>query len=126
MLLLDAGIIRQPIWGHLKDLHMAIKLCEETLIATEITSPGPNLELRKLFQVLITISGLSLVYRCLFFYFLVKVVSSINLSCFFVRQINSVSMISSFTTESLEEEVDSLDGSSSEWSWICEPGPLEQ
>ncbi|KAK2433757.1 beta-galactosidase [Trifolium repens] len=96
----EYGIIRQPIWGHLKDLHMAIKLCEETLIATEITSPGPNLELRKLFQVLITISGLSL--------------------------INYVSMISSFTTESLEEEVDSLDGSSSEWSWISEPGPLEQ
>jgi hypothetical protein len=36
MLLLDAGIIRQPIWGHLKDLHMAIKLCEEALIATDI------------------------------------------------------------------------------------------
>lgn len=46
MLLLDAGIIRQPKWGHLKDLHKAIKLCEEALIATDpiISSPGPNLE----------------------------------------------------------------------------------
>jgi hypothetical protein len=49
MLLLDAGIIRQPKWGHLKDLHKAIKLCEEALIATDptITSPGPNLEVRR-------------------------------------------------------------------------------
>lgn len=46
MLLLDAGIIRQPKWGHLKELHKAIKLCEEALIATDpnITSPGPNIE----------------------------------------------------------------------------------
>jgi hypothetical protein len=49
MLLPDAGIIRQPKWGHLKDLHKAIKLCEEALIATDptITSPGPNLEVRR-------------------------------------------------------------------------------
>ncbi|KAK2455382.1 beta-galactosidase [Trifolium repens] len=32
----EYGIIRQPIWSHLKDLHTAIKLCEEALIATEI------------------------------------------------------------------------------------------
>ncbi|WJX13749.1 Beta-galactosidase 8 [Trifolium repens] len=32
----EYGIIRQPIWSHLKDLHMAIKLCEEALIATDI------------------------------------------------------------------------------------------
>jgi len=51
----SAGIIRQPKWGHLKDLHKAIKLCEEALIATDptITSPGPNLEvIRGLFKFL--------------------------------------------------------------------------
>ena len=44
--LLFAGLIRQPKWGHLKDLHKAIKLCEEAMIATDptITSLGPNLE----------------------------------------------------------------------------------
>jgi hypothetical protein len=57
----------------------------------------------------------------LFFYYFVQDVSSINLSCFFVRQINSASMISSFATESSKEEVDSLDRSSSGWSWISEP-----
>jgi hypothetical protein len=55
LLLPDAGIIRQPKWGHLKDLHKAIKLCEEALIATDptITSPGSNLEVinKRLFEL---------------------------------------------------------------------------
>lgn len=43
---IDAGLIRQPKWGHLKDVHKAIKLCEEALVAADPTfsSPGPNLE----------------------------------------------------------------------------------
>ncbi|XXG74073.1 hypothetical protein AAC387_Pa07g2886 [Persea americana] len=42
----EYGIVRQPKWGHLKDLHKSIKLCEEALIATDPTfsSLGPNLE----------------------------------------------------------------------------------
>lgn len=42
----EYGLIRQPKWGHLKDLHKAIKLCEEAMVATDptITSLGPNLE----------------------------------------------------------------------------------
>ncbi|KAH1141983.1 hypothetical protein GYH30_032938 [Glycine max] len=36
-------------------------------------------------------------------------------------KINSAPMISSFTTESLKEEVGSLEGSDSGWSWISEP-----
>lgn len=41
-----AGILRQPKWGHLKDVHKAVKLCEEALVATDpkVTSLGPNLE----------------------------------------------------------------------------------
>lgn len=30
---LDAGLLRQPKWGHLKDLHRAIKLCEPALVS---------------------------------------------------------------------------------------------
>lgn len=33
--LLFSGILRQPKWGHLKDLHTAIKLCEPALIAVD-------------------------------------------------------------------------------------------
>ncbi|PKA55078.1 Beta-galactosidase 8 [Apostasia shenzhenica] len=42
----EYGMIRQPKWGHLKDLHKSIKLCEEALVATDPTysSLGPNLE----------------------------------------------------------------------------------
>lgn len=40
------GLLRQPKWGHLKDVHNAVKLCEEALVATDpiTTSLGPNLE----------------------------------------------------------------------------------
>ncbi|XLU20117.1 hypothetical protein S245_056183, partial [Arachis hypogaea] len=42
----EYGIIRQPKWGHLKDLHDSIKLSEEALIATDpiVTSLDPNIE----------------------------------------------------------------------------------
>ncbi|CAA6662429.1 unnamed protein product [Spirodela intermedia] len=42
----EYGIIRQPKWGHLRDLHKTIKLCEGALIATDpsYSSLGPNLE----------------------------------------------------------------------------------
>ncbi|KAK0579520.1 hypothetical protein LWI29_027451 [Acer saccharum] len=42
----EYGFIRQPKWGHLRDLHMAIKLCEEYLVSSEPTQQelGLNLE----------------------------------------------------------------------------------
>ncbi|QHN96362.1 Beta-galactosidase [Arachis hypogaea] len=42
----EYGIIRQPKWGHLKNLHNSIKLCEEALIVTDpaVTSLDPNIE----------------------------------------------------------------------------------
>ncbi|KAF8403035.1 hypothetical protein HHK36_011130 [Tetracentron sinense] len=42
----EYGLVRQPKWGHLKDLHKAIKLCEKALVATDptFTSLGPNIE----------------------------------------------------------------------------------
>ncbi|WOL04252.1 beta-galactosidase 6 [Canna indica] len=42
----EYGMTRQPKWGHLRDLHKAIKLCEKALVATDpaYTSLGPNLE----------------------------------------------------------------------------------
>lgn len=30
-----AGLLRQPKWGHLKDLHRAIKLCEPALVSAD-------------------------------------------------------------------------------------------
>ncbi|KAJ0018838.1 hypothetical protein Pint_10715 [Pistacia integerrima] len=42
----EYGFIRQPKWGHLRDLHKAIKLCEEYLISSEPVQQqlGVNLE----------------------------------------------------------------------------------
>ncbi|KAL5078500.1 hypothetical protein RYX36_006921, partial [Vicia faba] len=134
VLLPDAGIIRQPKWGHLKDLHKAIKLCEEALIATDptISSPGPNLE-TSVYKTgsacvaflantgtndaTVTFNGNS--------YHLPGWSVSILPDCKSVvlntAKINSASTISSFATEFVKEEVDSLGSSSSGWSWISEP-----
>lgn len=42
----DSGLVRQPKWGHLKDVHKAIKQCEPALIATDPSymSMGQNAE----------------------------------------------------------------------------------
>ncbi|KAG8387697.1 hypothetical protein BUALT_Bualt02G0048200 [Buddleja alternifolia] len=42
----EYGLLRQPKWGHLKDLHKAIKLSEAAMVATfgKTTSIGKNLE----------------------------------------------------------------------------------
>lgn len=39
-------MVRQPKWGHLRDVHKAIKLCEPALIAAEpsYSSLGQNTE----------------------------------------------------------------------------------
>ncbi|KAH7657473.1 Beta-galactosidase protein [Dioscorea alata] len=38
----EYGLLRQPKWGHLRDLHKAIKMCEPALVATDpvVTSIG--------------------------------------------------------------------------------------
>lgn len=45
--ILYLGYIRQPKWSHLRDLHKAIKLCEEHLISSDPIQVqlGTNLEL---------------------------------------------------------------------------------
>ncbi|KAL7258171.1 hypothetical protein ACSBR1_004316 [Camellia fascicularis] len=42
----EYGLQREPKWGHLRDLHKAIKLCEPALVSTypTVTWPGNNLE----------------------------------------------------------------------------------
>ncbi|KAK2424753.1 beta-galactosidase [Trifolium repens] len=131
----EYGIIRQQKWGHLKDVHKAIKLCEKALIATDpkITSLGPNLEaaVYKTGSVCaaflanvdtksdktVNFSGNS--------YHLPAWSVSILPDCKNVAlntaKINSASAISSFVTEPSKEDTGSLETSSSKWSWISEP-----
>ncbi|KAK7312559.1 hypothetical protein VNO77_36500 [Canavalia gladiata] len=131
----EYGIIRQPKWGHLKDVHKAIKLCEEALLATDPTviSLGPNIEaavyktgavcaaflanINDTFDATVNFNGNS--------YYLPAWSVSILPDCKNVvlntAKINSASMISSFKTESLKEEVGSLKDPGPGWSWISEP-----
>ncbi|ESW26654.1 hypothetical protein PHAVU_003G137000 [Phaseolus vulgaris] len=45
-LLDEYGLLNEPKWGHLRDLHKAIKLCEAALVSVDptVTWPGKNLE----------------------------------------------------------------------------------
>ncbi|WVZ01924.1 hypothetical protein V8G54_022730 [Vigna mungo] len=131
----EYGTIRQPKWGHLKDLHKAIKLCEEALTATDptITSLGPNIEAAvyktgsacAVFlanndgtsDANVTFNGNSYDLPA----WSVSILPDCRNVVLNTAKISSVSTISSFTTESLKEEIGSSDDSCSGWSWISEP-----
>lgn len=131
----EYGIIRQPKWSHLKDLHKAIKLCEEALIATEpkITSLGPNLEaaIYKTGSVCAaflanvdTKSDKTVNFRGNSYHlpaWSVSILPDCKNVVLNTAKINSASVISNFVTESSKEDISSLETSSSKWSWIKEP-----
>ncbi|XLR40997.1 hypothetical protein S83_025657, partial [Arachis hypogaea] len=130
----EYGIIRQPKWGHLKDLHKAIKLCEEALIATDptISSPGPKLEVAVYktgdkcaaflandndnSDATVKFNGNSYQLPA----WSVSILPDCKNVVLNTAKINSASMISSFTTESSKADT-SLEASTSGWSWISEP-----
>ncbi|WRX35044.1 D-galactoside/L-rhamnose binding SUEL lectin domain - like 10 [Theobroma cacao] len=132
----EYGHVRQPKWDHLRDVHKAIKLCEEALIATDptISSLGPNLE--------------SAVYKAgsgLCAAFLANVGtqsdatvnfdgSSYHLPAWSVSilpdcknvvlntaKINSMTVIPSFMHEPLNINADSTEAIGTSWSWVYEP-----
>ncbi|KAH1224975.1 Beta-galactosidase 8 [Glycine max] len=129
----EYGFIRQPKWGHLKDVHKAIKLCEEALIATDptITSLGPNIEAAvyktgvvcAAFLANIATSDATVTFNGNSYHlpaWSVSILPDCKNVVLNTAKITSASMISSFTTESLKD-VGSLDDSGSRWSWISEP-----
>ncbi|KAK7261372.1 hypothetical protein RIF29_27681 [Crotalaria pallida] len=131
----EYGIIRQPKWGHLKDVHKAIKLCEEALIATDpkITSPGTNLEVAVYETGTVcaaflandgTTSDATINFRGNSYHvpaWSVSILPDCKNVVLNTAKINSASMISNFTTESYKEDIGSLEASTSGWSWISEP-----
>ncbi|PIA65509.1 hypothetical protein AQUCO_00100780v1 [Aquilegia coerulea] len=116
----EYGLVRQPKWGHLKDLHKAIKLCEEALIATDPTSTslGSNLEA----HVYKTNSGVCAA-------FLANVGTQSDATVSFngnsyhlpAWSVNSQVVNAKLTSHSLEETSDSSGAFSSGWSWVDEP-----
>uniref|UniRef100_A0A5B7B913 Beta-galactosidase n=1 Tax=Davidia involucrata TaxID=16924 RepID=A0A5B7B913_DAVIN len=132
----EYGLLRQPKWGHLKDLHKAIKLCEEAMVATDptITSLGSNLEA----SVYKTGSGLCAAFLANVgtqsdatvkfngnSYHLPAWSVSILPDCKNVvlntAKINSVTTISRFMHQTLKDGVTSSEAFQSGWSWINEP-----
>ncbi|XVF47153.1 hypothetical protein PTKIN_Ptkin03bG0086400 [Pterospermum kingtungense] len=132
----EYGHVRQPKWGHLRDVHKAIKLCEEALITTDptISSLGPNLEA----AVYKTGSGV-----CAAFLANVDTKSDVTVNfngnsyhlpawsvsilpdcknvALNTAKINSMTVIPSFKRESLNTNADSTEAIGSGWSWINEP-----
>ncbi|KAL1060048.1 hypothetical protein V6Z11_1Z131300 [Gossypium hirsutum] len=130
------------MWGHLRDVHKAIKLCEEALIATDpkISSLGPNLEVQQFLLAAVYKTGSG---GCSAFlanidtksdatvnfngnsYHLPAWSVSILPDCKNVvmntAKVNSMSVIPSFMHESLNTNADSTDSIGSGWSWINEP-----
>ncbi|KAL0460210.1 UNVERIFIED_CONTAM: Beta-galactosidase 8 [Sesamum latifolium] len=132
----EYGLLRQPKWGHLKDVHKTIKLCEEAMVATDpkTTSLGTNLEA----TVYKTGSG-----QCAAFLANVGTQSdatvkfngnSYNLPAWSVSilpdcknvvlntaKINSVSTITKFVRQPSKDDPTASDAFVSGWSWINEP-----
>ncbi|ESR37839.1 Beta-galactosidase 8 [Citrus sinensis] len=132
----EYGLIRQPKWGHLKDLHKAIKLCEAALVATDPTYPslGPNLEA----TVYKTGSGLCSAFLAnigtnsdvtvkfngnsyLLPAWSVSILPDCKNVVFNTAKINSVTLVPSFSRQSLQVAADSSDAIGSGWSYINEP-----
>ncbi|KAL0418191.1 UNVERIFIED_CONTAM: Beta-galactosidase 8 [Sesamum radiatum] len=132
----EYGLLRQPKWGHLKDVHKAIKLCEGALVATdsETTSLGSNLEA----TVYKTESGLCAAFLAnvdsqseatLNFdgnsYHLPAWSVSILPDCKTVvlntAKINSMATISEFVHQPSIDDSTAADAFLSGWSWIHEP-----
>ncbi|KAG6417938.1 hypothetical protein SASPL_120135 [Salvia splendens] len=131
----EYGLLRQPKWGHLKDVHKAIKLCEEAMVETDpkTTSLGSNLEA----TVYKTESG-----KCAAFLANVGTQSdatvkfngnSYSLAAWSVSilpdcknvvlntaKINSMSTVTKFVHQSSEDGATDTDAFSG-WSWIYEP-----
>lgn len=44
--IVSPGMLREPKWGHLRDLHSALRLCKKALLSGKpsVENFGPNLE----------------------------------------------------------------------------------
>lgn len=131
----EYGLVRQPKWGHLRDVHKAIKMCEETLVSAEpaVSSLGQNLEatvyksgsqcsaflanVDTQSDATVTFNGNS--------YHLPAWSVSILPDCKNVvlntAKINSVTTRPSFSNQPLKVDISASEAFDSGWSWIDEP-----
>ncbi|KAF5447170.1 hypothetical protein F2P56_032739 [Juglans regia] len=131
----EYGILRQPKWGHLKDVHKAVKLCEEALVGTDptVTSLGQNLEaavyktgsvcaaflanVGTQSDATVNFNGNSYSLPA----WSVSILPDCKNVVLNTAKINSAAMIPSFSHQSLKGNIDSSEALGSGWSWINEP-----
>lgn len=129
----EYGLIRQPKWGHLKDLHKAIKLCEAAMVATEpnITSLGSTIEASvyktdsqcaAFLANTATQSDAAVSFNGNSYHlppWSVSILPDCKNVAFNTAKINSVSTISTFVTQSSEADASGV--SLSGWTSVNEP-----
>ncbi|KAJ0806514.1 putative beta-galactosidase [Helianthus annuus] len=130
----EYGAPRQPKWGHLKDLHNAIKLCEDALVATDPTtiSLGQNLE-ASVYKTSSTCAAFlanvdtkndkNVNFNGNSYHlpaWSVSILSDCKNVVFNTAKINSMATIKRFVAASVDDLSDSK-AISSEWSYVSEP-----
>ncbi|XP_076957639.1 beta-galactosidase 8-like [Bidens hawaiensis] len=131
----EYGAPRQPKWGHLKDLHKAIKLCEDALVATDptTTSLGQNLEASVYktssacaaflanfdTQKDATVNYNGNSYRLPAWS--VSILPDCKNVIYNTAKINSVTTIRRFAATSVKDGLSDSKAISSEWSYVSEP-----
>ncbi|GAB2275102.1 Beta-galactosidase 8 [Dionaea muscipula] len=131
----EYGVTHQPKWGHLKEVHAAIRLCEEAMLATDpvYSYPGPNLEatVYKIesgscasflantgtSQTTVNFNGNSYLLPA----WSVSILPDCKNVALNTAKINSVAVLPKFIPQALNHKVDSLEGSESSWVWFPEP-----
>ncbi|KAG9151333.1 hypothetical protein Leryth_002856 [Lithospermum erythrorhizon] len=129
----EYGLLRQPKWGHLKDLHKSIKLCEEAMVATnpKTTSLGSKLEATvyktsgscAAFLSNWDTSDASVKFNGNSYHipgWSVSILPDCKNVAFNTAKINSMATYTNFISPSSKDDINSL-ASMSAWSWINEP-----
>ncbi|PRQ33629.1 putative glycosidase [Rosa chinensis] len=131
----EYGLLRQPKWGHLKDVHKAIKLCEAAMVATDptISSLGQNIEaavyktgsvcsaflanVDTKSDATVTFNGNSYQLPA----WSVSILPDCKNVVLNTAKINTAAMIPSFMRQSISADVEPTGAVGSGWSWINEP-----
>ncbi|XP_050370032.1 beta-galactosidase 8 [Argentina anserina] len=131
----EYGLLRQPKWGHLKDVHKAIKLCEAAMVATDpsISTLGRNIEaavyktgsvcsaflanVDTKSDATVTFNGNSYQLPA----WSVSILPDCKNVVLNTAKINAAAMIPSFTRQSVSADVKPTEAVGSSWSWINEP-----
>ncbi|KAI7730688.1 hypothetical protein M8C21_023052 [Ambrosia artemisiifolia] len=131
----EYGTPRQPKWGHLKDLHQAIKLCEDALVATKptTTSLGQHLE-ATVYKTSSTCAAFlanvdtkkdaNVNFNGNYYHlpaWSVSILSDCKNLVFNTAKINSMATITRFVATSVRHDLSDSMAISSKWSYVSEP-----